>query len=622
MATPLRKQLAHSRNQTPNKRLSFGGFLSPASNLNSPRSDDRKRSFEEWLQIAADNKINGQNTWNLALIDYFADMTLLREGDSINFQKASYTLDGCVKVYTSRIDSVDSETKNLLLGLVDKDVEDETNPGDSSKQTKRRKQLAKTLEENENLTTDTFEVDLVADPLFQKTAADFDEGGAKGLLLSHLDISIDGKIIFDAGDSAHSSSPTIVDKTTEIDMFGLKEKFGSSMSHIWDQEVCPTFSSFKFNSAENEEYSYQPNREDFYADQFEEISDLDVPNLPAPDFDDESVHDMAPMDDNGWDDSHVDERNNSIMLMIENTEAKTDDNIFTYFGKMKTRNWAGPEYWKSRARHTTVEKQPKAPVKRKPKVMLNFTDCEPIDPAMLFAKSKTTTLLPKSSQLQKGGEDMYLLPEDLKYDSERFMSLFLKPTMKVKQFTKVVRQVPNPNALQQSSSETYISEAAVDIPEEIPEGYMLGGFEDDDDDDDVEPNEVLPVELEDQLPDLETATEAPSELDYGQQLVREPIRVKAKPLVFSRTAKRVDVQKLKENIWDKLSTPLNNKLQSESEPIKFTEIVTELDDCYPEKQRKDISVAFCFICVLHLANENNLQITGSTSMKDLGIMSN
>lgn len=51
------------------------------------------------------------------MIDYFHDLTLLREGDSINFQKASCTLDGCVKIYTSRVDSVDVETKKLLSGL-------------------------------------------------------------------------------------------------------------------------------------------------------------------------------------------------------------------------------------------------------------------------------------------------------------------------------------------------------------------------------------------------------------------------------------------------------------------------------------------------------------------------
>ena len=67
-------------------------------------------------------KINASNTWSFALIDYFHDMSLLRSesGDgSINFQKASCTLDGCVKVWTSRVDSVMAETGRLLSGLQD-----------------------------------------------------------------------------------------------------------------------------------------------------------------------------------------------------------------------------------------------------------------------------------------------------------------------------------------------------------------------------------------------------------------------------------------------------------------------------------------------------------------------
>lgn len=39
------------------------------------------------------------------------------------------------------------------------------------------------------------------DPLFKKTSADFDEGGAKGLLLNHLSLDGEGRIVFDAGDT-------------------------------------------------------------------------------------------------------------------------------------------------------------------------------------------------------------------------------------------------------------------------------------------------------------------------------------------------------------------------------------------------------------------------------------
>lgn len=188
------------------------------------------------MKIAADNKINGNNTWNLALIDYFADMTLLRDGDSINFQKASFTLDGCVKVYTSRIDSVEQETRKLLLGLTDKenqpDVEVDEGGDQANVKQKRRKQAAATLVDNDVISTEAFELDFAADPLFQKTAADFDEGGAKGLLLSHLDIGTNGKVIFDATDANEASSlnaeSLFYTSTVQIDIQGLK---GKDMRH-------------------------------------------------------------------------------------------------------------------------------------------------------------------------------------------------------------------------------------------------------------------------------------------------------------------------------------------------------------------------------------------------------
>jgi condensin complex subunit 2 len=51
------------------------------------------------------------------------------------------------------------------------------------------------------------------DPLFKKTSADFDEGSASGLLLNHLNMAPDGRIIFDASDeilndAAEGEEPT------------------------------------------------------------------------------------------------------------------------------------------------------------------------------------------------------------------------------------------------------------------------------------------------------------------------------------------------------------------------------------------------------------------------------
>lgn len=45
-----------------------------------------------------------------------------------------------------------------------------------------------------------FELELAVDPLFKKTSADFDEGGAGGLLMNHLGVDGVGRVIFDSSD--------------------------------------------------------------------------------------------------------------------------------------------------------------------------------------------------------------------------------------------------------------------------------------------------------------------------------------------------------------------------------------------------------------------------------------
>ena len=41
---------------------------------------------------------------------------------------------------------------------------------------------------------------------------------------------------------------------------------------------------------------------------------------------------------------------------------------------------------------------------------------------------------------------------------------------------------------------------------------------------------------------------------------------------------------------------------------------------YPEKALADISTSFCFICLLHLANEKGLKIEGNGTLDELTIV--
>ncbi|CAG8806821.1 19466_t:CDS:2, partial [Racocetra persica] len=224
-------------------------------------------NFEEWMKMATDNKINANNSWKLALIDYFHEMSLLKEGDSINFQKASCTLDGCVKIYTSRVDSVATETGKLLSGLADSSKNNENNLSDGdddnadSERPARKKasttSAATLVKDYFQLTVKKFDLEFSIDPLFKKTSADFDEGGAQGLLLNHLSIDTDGKIIFDASDATldeaeeneNDERDAMEEDSPEqpIDISKLRSKIFPELSSIFTKDICPSLKSFEFS---------------------------------------------------------------------------------------------------------------------------------------------------------------------------------------------------------------------------------------------------------------------------------------------------------------------------------------------------------------------------------------
>jgi condensin complex subunit 2 len=273
---------------------------------------------------------------------------------------------------------------------------------------------------------DTFALDFAQDPLFQKTAADFDQGGATGLLLSILDISEQGSLIFGAS-STLDQLPT---PTEEIcDLSGLQARFGARFGNINDQVICPTFQKFMFNSNDViEEFNMNfENRNDFFYEPAD-ISSIDT----AENHDDRMEH----MDESmGMDmDSHVfdpqdfhEESTESqmvqenIMKMIHGTTI--NQNKYLYFDNIKGSQWVGPEHWKSRILNTTTTTKTRI---KKTKVPIDFNS--EVDPASIFQKTKTTLLLPKATLESK---QLNLLGVDKQFNSKRFTQMFLKPEYNV-----------------------------------------------------------------------------------------------------------------------------------------------------------------------------------------------
>lgn len=166
-------------------------------------------------------------------------MSLLRNGvdNSINFQRASLSLEGCVKIWTSRVDNVGSETAKLASNLASGAIEEEDGEGSdndgeeggAAPKKKRSHRTAATLvKDPAQLKHKNLELESNVDPLFKKTCADFDEGGAQGLLMNHLSLGVgrDGglTVVFDAGDSAvqPGDDEVVEEPYEEIDLSELR----------------------------------------------------------------------------------------------------------------------------------------------------------------------------------------------------------------------------------------------------------------------------------------------------------------------------------------------------------------------------------------------------------------
>ena len=60
-----------------------------------------------------------------------------------------------------------------------------------------------------------------------------------------------------------------------------------------------------------------------------------------------------------------------------------------------------------------------------------------------------------------------------------------------------------------------------------------------------------------------------------------------------------------------------------TENLNFTDLIQDLCTVYPDQQMKDISTSYCFICLLHLANEKGLVLEtdgeGESAMQEIHV---
>ncbi|XP_057792703.1 condensin complex subunit 2 [Salvia miltiorrhiza] len=577
--------------------------------------------FHNCIKLASENKINQKNTWELTLIDHLCEIIKVEEEDDTetNFQKASCTLEAGVKIYSMRVDSVHSEAYKVLGGINRVGQEDEKDDAvedgnvtagqgedDEKKEQGRKLSPLSTLESSFTaINVKKFDVAFVVDPLYHQTSAQFDEGGAKGLLLNNLGVYGNCQVLFDSLEvPGKCSSPVARDEGAEIiDLSFASECIEQMVSDMLNSsEISPSLRAIvnqldTDDGRQSEPFNLgqvngSPGRDDdVSADTFGDYGAWDDDHDDQASVIDEATHNQ----DTTFPSQHEapylgDEQSNVYDPDEDDRSEEVDSYLFLSLGFSTKQNaWAGPNHWKFRK-----TKEPEVPAEetgspkskktknKKADVDLDFSNTIGTDFSQIFAPPKN----PKSLLLPANRAPCNTrLPEDCHYQPEDLVKLFLLPHVLC--LGKTRRKKTDNENLQRDGAEATAS---------WDDGDDFGGGFDD--------------------------GHAYSDVEEPSTLVSQPRQVSKIEVQYDKTSKQVDVHALKETLWGHIQrlnqTPVEDEAHDES--ISFKQLLANFpDSCRAAASLSDISTHLCFICLLHLANEHELQILGCPTLDDLSI---
>ncbi|XP_020519572.1 condensin complex subunit 2 isoform X2 [Amborella trichopoda] len=539
--------------------------------------------FNNCIKLASENKINQKNTWELSLIDHLSDIIKVEDDDAeTNFQKASCTLEAGVKIYSLRVDSVHSEAYKVLGGInragredndsgrvvQDDDIDAGQEGAAYKKEPEKKSSPLSTLESSfEALNIKKFDVAFTVDPLYHQTSAQFDEGGAKGLLLNNLGVYGGCRVVFDSSEAPgkNMSCATQSQNSDVIDISFARE-YIEQMMMDWPakNEISPTLNEIikLFDEHNQRPGNYFPTTEKAMGHEFYLAENVD-------EYDDDGFNNHEPLNfDNDDQASVVDDVLASMGSNIESynqdafgdpyvlheadneeTSERTAEFLLPGLGFLSKSNaWAGPDHWKFRK------------VKGSEEVLDSSNN-----PLM-------ETKRPKNKNT---------LPEDCHYQPENLVKLFLLPCVM---------------CIGKKRKKTFAFTEDLNTFESVPSWDAASDISSHHD------NENIHSDNED-----------------SSDLVSKPRQVNKIEVQYDKTSKQVDVHSLKGTLWECLQNSVEKIVVGNKAALLFSQVLRTLPQDCPAAAPEDISPHLCFICLLHLANEHGLTIKDCATLDELYI---
>ncbi|KAM0671421.1 hypothetical protein OCOL_001537 [Ordospora colligata] len=438
-----------------------------------------------WLKAAAENKITTKNTWKATLIDHFTNIDEFKERHGINFQKAGCALDGCAKVYSTRVDDVSESAMRLLEGF---------GGDDALKKRHSKKQSKVTIEKNiGNLNVKISRTKYGIDP----KSVYLSSLPENSMMLSNLGVSMDG--VLRMGSHVDESKYMMLIEDIGVYVNLPPDGMLISPSITTDNDVkAATFESTVIA---------MPDCEDSVG--FDDL--LEFENIP---------------------------------VIISSQKPVFNETSFSYF-----KGWAGPGCWKVNARMNGRKGKKEGCNKQKETVCVDFT--EPVDSDWVMEPGNT---LFEPACIVERREKQHLLPQDYSLKTRDLYKYIVMDGMFCMSADEELRAV----------NRSFDCSFAQNVLEEPMD-------------------EAIDVNMQ-------------SEVDI-KRLIEKEGGIEQSRYPFRKAAKRVDIKKLKDNVFGCMKS---------KGCIGLASIFKGVYSMYNDSECKDISVHLCFLSLLHLANERNV----------------
>ncbi|NWU09744.1 CND2 protein, partial [Cephalopterus ornatus] len=606
------------------------------------------------IRLCTENKITMRNAFGLHLIDYMTEILKQKDSEFTSFKVAAGTLDASAKIYSVRVDTVHADTYKVLGGLgkdsapakgLDSPGEEDSSAPEAVKKVQpKKKQSFKTIEQNlNNINVSEANRRCQVDPMFQKAAASFDECNTAGIFLTglrsqnfHSELQFESRIVL-----LPSSETLSLPNSDPVKMMGLK----SLLAHCVEKRpICSSLAGFQFTKWDEEsheesalalldkfkksEHVFDPNAE------VESDGEACAPPLPEDEFHSDSPGSRAAKKLGEFTDNI-----NSFGTVSQNQSKRTDGALFgegdvetmclhlsmnpgeySYFSPRTLSMWAGPQHWRFKPRHTSNANSEKETRKRNVKKVFELNFDENVDFEAYFCKTKASVTLARSI-LERHNVRSTTLPADFNYDPQNILQLFLKPLVKLNRMSEPVTTLEN---------EAEIGDYDYNNPNDT--SNFCPALQVADSDDDNDPSEFLAQtgEFNPQGLQLNGVLNRVDVTTYGElNLIAEPQKINKIAIQYAKTAKKMDMRRLKENMWQLLTDGQKKGTVREVEDAEeedmsvvageknLSNITKDLLHRLPAAMAANLSVPLAFVCLLHLANEKNLKLEGTEDMSDV-----